>query len=314
MLELFNKTSRPPPLLDTLVADPTLFKELSERIGLHVEDLRFLLRYGGLNTHHLLIANNLDISLQVSTLLEAHDPLTVFRVLQAVDTPDYLQGTKDRLLEINSRAMVASVECAKETSHALGKQYNPTAGKSVAYLQQQEVGERDVPVIIDTGCSVSITPFKSDFITPIQKADCSQIKGFAEHTSPIEGIGWIEWPIVDMLGNVALIRTSGYYVPSADIRLFSPQTYFQEQGNGKGTFDKDKITLHLPSGTDLEFPYHCCSNLPYMIVNPHKPTAGLTSTDKKLCLGGFGPTCMNLTAEENKNITRPQKELLLWHC
>jgi hypothetical protein len=38
----------------------------------------------------------------------------------------------------------------------------------------------------------------------------------------------MEWQIRDVLGTVRTIRTRGYLVKSAKVRLFSPQTYFKE--------------------------------------------------------------------------------------
>ena len=47
------------------------------------------------------------------------------------------------------------------------------------------------------------------------------------------GKGLKEWEIRDLWGVTHVIQTEAYYIPKATIRLFSPQSYFQEQQGGK---------------------------------------------------------------------------------
>ena len=89
----------------------------------------------------------------------------------------------------------------------------------------------ETPVVLDTGASFSLTPFKSDFVGPLRRSEISTLKGLSS-TTTVEGIGTVEWTIRDVFGLVRTIRVSAYYVPSATIRLFSPQVYFQENNIG----------------------------------------------------------------------------------
>lgn len=163
-----------------------------------------------------------------------------------------------------------------------------------------------------------MSPFKEDFITPLEDSGCQDITGIGDHKSKILGVGTVSWNVRDVFGRSGTIETHSYYVPGIAIRLFSPQSYFQEHDAGSAHLDKDKVTLHLPKGGDLDFPYQFGSNLPMMLLNDpqfadfassERSTAGLTKADvpELSC-------ALNCVGEEgNQNITNPAKELLLWH-
>ena len=141
----------------------------------------------------------------------------------------------------------------------------------------------DTPIVFDTGCSCSVTPFRDDFVTKIQKSKVKEMTALVE-TTKIKGQGWVEWPIRDIFGQIGLIKTQAYYVPHATIRLHSPQTYFQENRAGRCEFDHCQVTLHTPNGMKLQFPYQNGSNIPMMLVDHEVPQAGLTAS-QVYCLG-----------------------------
>jgi hypothetical protein len=75
----------------------------------------------------------------------------------------------------------------------------------------------DVPVVIDTGASFSITPFEEDFVSPLKSADMDAMHGLADSVL-VKGVGWVlEWTIRDAGNQIAIIRTKAYYVPQAKI-------------------------------------------------------------------------------------------------
>jgi hypothetical protein len=88
----------------------------------------------------------------------------------------------------------------------------------------------NVPVVLDTGASFSLTPFMNDFVGPIRPSPIGSLRGVSASAN-IAGIGTVEWMIRDLFGVIRAIRTEAYYVPEASIRLFSPQVYFQENGD-----------------------------------------------------------------------------------
>jgi len=169
----------------------------------------------------------------------------------------------------------------------------------------------DLPIVIDTGGSKSVTPDRDDFIGEIRMADISDLQGLSASTAVI-GIGTVRWTIRDVFGSVRTIETEAYYVPSAAIRLFSPQKYFQEQQAGSLWCDAKRSVLTLADGSALEFPYNSGSNLPLML--PDKITQmGLTFEDSQLFESIGTSEFVTVADDVNENIPASQKELLKWH-
>jgi hypothetical protein len=102
-----------------------------------------------------------------------------------------------------------------------------------------------------------------------------------------------------------------YYLTTANIRLFSPKVYFDEQNVGAYHMERGMIRLTLGDGTPLTFPYQPGSKLPMMLTSSHfnNPTTkvGLTIEDTNML--------DNLTVadEVNQSLTAAGKKLLLWH-
>ena len=177
----------------------------------------------------------------------------------------------------------------------------------------------DTPIIFDTGCSFSLTPYKTDFVSEIQMTPTAEMDGI-NNSIKIEGVGWIEWDIVDYNNQIARIRTQAYYVPEAEgVRLFSPQTYFQENVMEATScwFNSKFIRMLTADGIELVFPFDRRNNIPHMLESCDVNEAGLTSqqvlnfsraTDEDL-----RSQLKALIDDVNYNLTKSQKELLLWH-
>jgi hypothetical protein len=117
----------------------------------------------------------------------------------------------------------------------------------------------DLPIVIDTGASCTITPSLSDFTSKPTKPDTAILGSLTTVQTKVSGQGPIEWDIEDVLKK---LRTTSYYVPE----LFSPQAYFKANPVGSLTLNNDGIFLHMPCGTDLKFPIQPGSNLPIMLT------------------------------------------------
>ena len=119
----------------------------------------------------------------------------------------------------------------------------------------------ECPIVIDTGASTTLTPFRSDFIefTPCQ----SEINAVGS-SQQVQGHGIVEFDIIDMNNIRATIRTHAILCESSDIRLFSPQQYFQECNDGLLVISKDVAHLTSPH-LDFKFPFHPSSHLPVML-------------------------------------------------
>jgi len=99
-------------------------------------------------------------------------------------------------------------------------------------------------VVIDSGVSDS-----SDFVGPITPMD-APIQGFSS-TDKIKGVGNVRWHIKHSLGTATTVETTAYYIPKADIKLFSPQVYFSENKEGSFLMNSNCTILALPSDRTL---------------------------------------------------------------
>ena len=175
----------------------------------------------------------------------------------------------------------------------------------------------ELPIVIDTGASVTLSPIASDFVGPILPCKRTHLKGLSSQTS-ISGIGTVSWVIRDALGTIRRIETEAYFVPDASIRLFSPQKYFQESDRGHLYVDKDAVTFEIKDGTRLQFPYQDGSCLPMMLTDKHfeerELCVGLTFSDLmtlETIDNGYG--LLNVAHDLNGNLTSAQRELKLLH-
>jgi hypothetical protein len=114
--------------------------------------------------------------------------------------------------------------------------------------------EDRVPIVIDTGASVSVTPVLTDSIGPLRPCATANLKGLSGSTEVI-GEGTVNWLVRDMFGNKRKIRTTAHYVPEASIRLFYPHTYFKEKKAGSLLITHERTTLTLKDGSRMDFPY-----------------------------------------------------------
>jgi hypothetical protein len=124
---------------------------------------------------------------------------------------------------------------------------------------------KELPIVIDTGASSSITPIASDFTSEISKADLQELKQ-VNGTTPVCGQGIVDWPIEDVDGIRRSITTDAYYVPDAGIRLFSPQAYIGKNTTSMLICDSTGIRFTLKCGTVLRFPFNKSNNLPFMLT------------------------------------------------
>lgn len=177
-------------------------------------------------------------------------------------------------------------------------------------------GSPTAPIVIDTGASVSVTPFKTDFVGPIQVLPSSSVRGLVGSTK-IHGIGPVKWTLRDMNGIVAAIETPAYYIPDADIRLFSPQVYLQSNESGSLLLTAKTVTLTLSDSTKLAFPYNDSNNLPLMLEDrafkPRICFVGVSVGELATAAMSEFAQFLSVADESNQNITGPQKELLAWH-
>ena len=168
---------------------------------------------------------------------------------------------------------------------------------------------RVFPVVLDTGASVSITPIASDFVEPLTPLVDAEVRGL-NSTTKIHGIGVAELCMRDAFGQDAIVRTKAYHIPDAEVRLFSPQTYFQEVDGGSYLVTKDRTTLTLLDGSEYTFPYFVGNNLPMAFAPP--VTRNYLSVDDLSELSSQ-MIAVSVVDETNANLTPEKRELIGWH-
>ena len=70
----------------------------------------------------------------------------------------------------------------------------------------QDLSEQHVPVVIDSGCTRSVTPFRNDFDSAIDTSNEQEMVGLKDSVS-IQGEGYVNWTIRDAFGHSCAIRT-----------------------------------------------------------------------------------------------------------
>ena len=107
-----------------------------------------------------------------------------------------------------------------------------------------------------------------------------------------------------------------YHLPTADICLWSPQTYFQARGGCNAEIVGTETLVRLTEGDTIHVPYEVRSNLP-LIFRPAvlDPAAHVLSRELfDLENIWDGPRLATSVADEtNQNLTEAQKELLIKH-
>jgi Reverse transcriptase (RNA-dependent DNA polymerase) len=173
------------------------------------------------------------------------------------------------------------------------------------------------PMVIDTGASWSITPHLSDFVSPLTPSNIDELHSL-DNTIQVHGTGTVEWTVEDLNGNIRKLQCEALYIPTASVRLFSPQCYFMEHHGGSMTACEHSLILTLVDGFSLTFPWSD-NNIPYMLTpeivasnSTKAPSLGFTAAE----LHPPNPNATPLPSvlvDSNLNLTGSQKELLLWH-
>ena len=251
------------------------------------------------------------------------DPIQQIRSLKILSGGTFLATELHRKhiqwKSLTRRAMVAAATFirSRNLTDLTNPQQSPPSSELTALSQRMTVylsnqGDDLLPIVIDSGASISLTANYNDFDGPIRPATITELQGLS-HTTKVHGVGQVKWTVRDVFGTTRTIKTQAYYVPEATVRLFSPQTYFHEQQKGHLQLDHSRTTLELHDGSLLHFPYNANNNLPLML-SAEPCHVGLTFDDATVLGDGHSVyNYMSVADESNQNLTRAQKELLLWH-
>ncbi|CAJ1961247.1 unnamed protein product [Cylindrotheca closterium] len=253
--------------------------------------------------HHSYLQYESQYGVVLDELLADFRPNTKHHAMKDVLSSTFLQPVSS--LPRVTQALIAADDLVSDVSCA-------DRLRSV-YINVDSKGE--LPIVIDTGASFSLTPNLEDFVTKPIACGTKSLNGLSSIT-PVLGIGEVEWKIRDMHGTIKSIRVSAYYVPDTNIRLLSPQSYFQEHGKGEVCFDSFQVKMTLPDGDTLFFPYQAGNNLPMMLTANRlvDEAAHIITDEEEEFLPEDMSVFLNVAHENNANLTKAEKKLLLWHA
>ena len=89
-----------------------------------------------------------------------------------------------------------------------------------------------------------LTPFREDFIN-YEEVEI-EVQDIA-HKNKVVGVGTVMWKLTATNGYTVYLPLLCHYLPTADIRLLSPQTYHQRHGGSSHLIDEGRtVEMHLP--------------------------------------------------------------------
>jgi hypothetical protein len=186
---------------------------------------------------------------------------------------------------------------------------SPRSKRAEAFLADDS--DNELPIVFDTGCSLSVTPYEDDFVEDLRRPDVDDMKGLSDSVQ-VKGMGTVEWNVRDVHGKTGIIRTRAYYVPQASIRLFCPQEYIFEHDHTRAALEREGVYLTIADRTKLLFPWNKGNNLPFMLLDWTENQPEITQG----CVCGLVAdihSVNQLLHDSNFNLTNDQKELNLWH-
>jgi Integrase core domain. len=225
--------------------------------------------FGGFSiaTHLQAVHSNLSAT-TISNFVDAFNPLEHFAISNLFQPKSVIdQGTSIQSELFRLRNILAAIDPPAQSIF-----YHTLLPQTTLFKAYNVDDCQSMPIVIDTGASRSISPHRSDFIT---FEELKGSLGTISHESTIAGKGRIKWDIIDQNGKSCCIQTEAYYVPSATIRLYSPQFHFNEHRAGHLSLNHCGVDLQLPTANkrtnlaSVSFPFNSMSFLPMMLPADH---------------------------------------------
>jgi hypothetical protein len=143
------------------------------------------------------------------------------------------------------------------------------AFKATHHRSKMPISPDMVPLVIDTGASVSISPCLTDFIGPLRPVQQVSIQGIASGLS-VQGVGTISYTYHNDAGIPQTLHLDGaLYVPQCTTRLICPRQLGLASGNANDGFQSlhDKEILMF-QGQPTTVTYEPLSQLPVLYTAP----------------------------------------------
>jgi hypothetical protein len=262
---------------------------------------------------------NLVTSNMINLAVDSFDVLSHYKQLLQFETASFFNSSYFRLDPSSSQYTTILIQARhlKLQVFHYDTTFDNNDSNSIPEIYIS-TNNKELPIVIDTGASSSITPIATDFTTEIAKADLQELKQ-VNGTTAVCGQGTVLWPIEDVDGVRRSITTDAYYVPDAGIRLFSPQDYIRKNKTAKLVCNCDGICFTLKCGTVLRFPFNKSNNLPFMLtqesLRKQKDSHLLSSVNTMTSFAVYNSLLdRSIFNRDNFNLNPAQCELLKWHC
>ena len=187
--------------------------------------------------HDSSIQYGLKYGVDLTAAVHSMDPLHQFRMIRQLSNPNCF-SSKMEVYQTKLDAKMALVAAANLQREKVDP--DTTITPSV-YISRDE---DELPIVIGTRASISCTPTLGDFKGLFRPSKLKSLKGL-DNEIKVMGEGDVQWVIKDVYGNVKTLSTVAYYVPTAQVRLFSPQKYFREKEAGELHLNHKRIKLTL---------------------------------------------------------------------
>ena len=187
-----------------------------------------------------------------------------------------------------TEALRAALTTPHETKHHLSK-------------------EHCFPVIWDSGASISISSFRSDFVGPIEKPPFNiRLQGIAKGLT-IGGVGHVAWSFVDTRGMLRTLKLPAYLVPGATARLLSTTSLLQQYPTESITQESGRMSL---SGSLSEN-----TTAVEVLTDPYSNLHVASAWDPSMSdtVHSALTAAISTTSARNVNLTPAERELLRWH-
>jgi len=84
------------------------------------------------------------------------------------------------------------------------------------FAKRNTSNKKEVPIVVDTGASWSVSPNIEDFVSIISAPDVTSLRSL-DGSIKVEGQGVVEWVIQDMDDKVCVLITNCLYIPTAEV-------------------------------------------------------------------------------------------------
>ena len=202
--------------------------------------------------HHLSHPSAPKFSLEripdhlITSFVESFDPTSLHQPITANNIHPFVVKDADlssiltRLGAVERHLFGSSISANKIEPRGHGTDYNR------------------LPLVMDTGASSFLTPFKADFVDYVP---CDIPMNTVGDEKRVVGVGTVMYKFCTTAGDTVFLPGFGYHMPQAGVRLASPQSFYKQFG-GYGRLNGHEYVHVLANKSRIVIPIDSVSNLP----------------------------------------------------